>query len=241
MRRDSKDGGAAASACIACREQGPDPSRDPSDGCLPRAGIRSPYGRSPYAGLAGRFITDQYTLMRRHRDTVGRGWSDRLLSALRAFDGVYEPNVIEEIKRFGGSNVYARTIAMKCRGTSSLLRDVYLGAERPWGIEPASDPEVPPEIIQAIGEHISQEVTTLVQAHYQAAQAQQAHAMALPPLTRTAQPPGNTLRLSMRSIPRISLGRLRAGTLALYLRAFPRLRALALARPAASTPAPPAA
>ena len=125
-------------------------------------------------GLAG-FVTDQYTLMRRHRDTVGRGWSDRLLAALRAFDGVYEPNIIEEIKRFGGSNVYARTIAMKCRGTSSLLRDVYLGTDRPWGIQPASDPEVPDEIIQAIGEHIRNEVVQAVQQHFQAAQAQAAH------------------------------------------------------------------
>ena len=125
-------------------------------------------------GLAG-FVTDQYTLMRRHRDTVGRGWSDRLLAALRAFDGVYEPNIIEEIKRFGGSNVYARTIAMKCRGTSSLLRDVYLGTDRPWGIEPSSDPEVPPEIVQAIGQHISETVQQAVKAHFQAAQAQAAH------------------------------------------------------------------
>jgi len=128
------------------------------------------------AGLAG-FITDQYTLMRRHRDQPGRGWSDRLLSALRAFDGVYEQAVLQEIKRFGGSNVYSRIIAMKCRGTSSLLRDVYLGGDRPWGVEPASDPDVPPEIVQAISEHISQEVTQLVQAHFQAAQAQQAHAI----------------------------------------------------------------
>ena len=71
---------------------------------------------------------------------------------------------MQEIKRFGGSNVYSRLIAMKCRGTSSLLRDVYLGGDRPWGIEPAPDPDVPPEIVQAIGEHISQEVTQLVQA-----------------------------------------------------------------------------
>ena len=86
--------------------------------------------------------------------------------------------MIAEIKRFGGSNVYSRLIAMKCRGTSSLLRDVYLGGDRPWGIEPAQDPEVPQEIIQAIGEHISQEVTQLVQAHFQAAQANQAHQFA---------------------------------------------------------------
>ena len=141
-----------------------------------RAQAYAPPQDAPPSGLAG-FITDQYTMMRRHRDTVGRGWSDRLLASLRAFDGVYEPNVIQEIKRFGGSNVYSRIIAMKCRGTSSLLRDVYLGGDRPWGVEPASDPDVPDEIVQAIGEHISQEVTQLVQAHFQAAQAQQAHAI----------------------------------------------------------------
>jgi hypothetical protein len=139
-----------------------------------RAQAYAPPENAPPQGLAG-FVTDQYTLMRRHRDTVGRGWSDRLLAALRAFDGVYESNVIEEIKRFGGSNVYARTIAMKCRGTSSLLRDVYLGTDRPWGIEPSSDPEVPPEIIQAIGQHISETVQAAVAAHFQAAQAQAAH------------------------------------------------------------------
>jgi hypothetical protein len=130
---------------------------------------------APPQGLAG-FITDQYIMMRRHRDTVGRGWSDRLLAALRAFDGVYEPNIIAEIKKFGGSNVYSRIIAMKCRGTSSLLRDVYLGADQPWGIEPASDPEIPPEVVQAIDTVVQGEVDQLLKIHFQAAQANAAHA-----------------------------------------------------------------
>ena len=142
-----------------------------------RAQAYAPPPNAPPVGLAG-FITDQYTLMRRHRDQPGRGWSDRLLSSLRAFNGEYEPAIIAEIKRFGGSNVYSRLIAMKCRGTSSLLRDVYLGGDRPWGIEPAPDPDVPPEIVQAIAEHISSEVTQAVQAHFQAAQANQAHQFA---------------------------------------------------------------
>ena len=113
--------------------------------------------------------------MRRHRDTVGRGWSDRLLRALRAFDGVYEPEVVEEIKKFGGSSVYSRIVAMKCRGTSSLLRDVYLGADRPWGVEPASDPPIPLEIKQAIDDLIHGEIAQAISAHTQGVQAQQAH------------------------------------------------------------------
>jgi hypothetical protein len=134
----------------------------------------SPFVGEPPTGLAG-YVTDQYSLMRRHRDTVGRGWSDRLLASLRAFNGVYDQNVIQEIKKFGGSNVYARIIAMKCRGTSSLLRDVYLGTDKPWGLEPSSDPDVPDEIVQAIATHIGETVTQQITAHFQALQAQAAH------------------------------------------------------------------
>jgi hypothetical protein len=134
----------------------------------------SPFVGEPPVGLAG-YVTDQYTLMRRHRDTPGRGWSDKLLASLRAFNGVYDVNVIQEIKRFGGSNVYARLIAQKCRGTSSLLRDVYLGTEKPWGLEPDSDPDVPDEVVQAIATHIGETVTSQIQAHFAALQAQAAH------------------------------------------------------------------
>jgi hypothetical protein len=165
-----------------------------------RAQAYAPPQNAPPIGLAG-FITDQYTLMRRHRDTVGRGWSDRLLAALRAFDGVYEPNVIEEIKKFGGSNVYARIIAMKCRGTSSLLRDVYIGTDRPWGIEPASDPEVPPEILQAIEQHISQEVQQAIQAHFQAASANAAHQFASAAVHAQGQAQGQSPAFVDASIP----------------------------------------
>lgn len=128
----------------------------------------------PASALAG-FITDQYILMRRHRDTIGRGWSDRLLKALRAFDGVYESDVAAQIKKFGGSTVYSRIIAMKCRGTSSLLRDVYLGTERPWGIEPNPDPDIPPEILQAIHTNLTASIQQQVKAHFDAIGQQQAH------------------------------------------------------------------
>lgn len=125
-------------------------------------------------GLAG-FITDQFILMRRHRDDTSSGWSARLLRALRAFNGIYEPDVIEEIKRFGGSSVYARIIAQKCRGTSSLLRDVYLGADRPWSLEAPTDPQIPQPIMDAINQLIQQEVGQAVQQHLQGIQANRAH------------------------------------------------------------------
>jgi len=113
-----------------------------------------------YSGLQG-FIRNEWDMMRRHRDTAV-GWSERLLQAMRAFNGVYDPQKLAEIKKFGGSEVYARLIAAKCRGASSLLRDVYLGADRAWGLEPEADPPVPDEVQKAI--------STLVQSAIQEAQ-----------------------------------------------------------------------
>ncbi len=109
-----------------------------------------------YDGLVG-FIRSEWEMMRRHRDSQP-GWTERLLSAMRAFNGVYDPTKLAEIKKFGGSDVYARLIAAKCRGASSLLRDVYLGADRAWGLEPEADPPVPPEIQQAIQQLMQSEL-----------------------------------------------------------------------------------
>jgi hypothetical protein len=108
--------------------------------------------------LAG-YITTQFEVMRNHRNTMQAGWSNRLLSALRAFNGEYEPSKLQEIRKFGGSEVYARLVAMKCRGASSLLRDVYLAPDRPWGIAPTPDPEIPQTIVDS--------VTMLVQVEVQ--------------------------------------------------------------------------
>jgi hypothetical protein len=154
----------------------------------------------PPVGLAG-YITDQYSLMRRHRDTIGRGWSDRLTASLRAFNGVYDTNIIQEIKKFGGSNVYARIIAMKCRGTSSLLRDVYLGTDKPWGLEPSSDPDVPDEIVQAIATHIGDTVTQQITAHFQAQSALAAHQFGVAAAQRAGQAQGQHPAFIDASIP----------------------------------------
>ncbi len=110
------------------------------------------------------FIRTQFETFKQHRNNAAAGWSERLLVALRAFNGQYDPTKLGEIKKFGGSEVYARLIAMKCRGASSLLRDVYLSSDRPWGIDPPDDPEIPPEIIASISELVGVEAQTQAQA-----------------------------------------------------------------------------
>jgi hypothetical protein len=114
------------------------------------------------SNLAG-FIRSQFEMMRNHRDTGGAGWSSRLLAAMRAFNGEYDANKLAEIKKFGGSEVYARIIAMKCRGASSLLRDVYLAPDRAWGLAPPADPDIPPHILASIQQLVQVEIATLEQ------------------------------------------------------------------------------
>jgi hypothetical protein len=111
--------------------------------------------------LAG-YIRGQYEIFRNHRNTQS-GWSERLLIALRAFNGQYEASKIQEIKKFGGSEVYARLISQKCRAASSLLRDIYLGQDRPWAVRPPADPDVPAEITQRIDQLMAAEQQMVAQ------------------------------------------------------------------------------
>ena len=123
---------------------------------------------SPEMTNLASFIREQYSIMRNHRNNTMSGWSERLLVALRAFNGQYDASKLAEIRKFGGSEVYARLIAMKCRGASSLLRDVYLTPDRAWGLAPPDDPAIPPEIIQAITQLVQSEVQGMAQMGGQA-------------------------------------------------------------------------
>jgi hypothetical protein len=102
----------------------------------------------PVPELCG-YIKGQFEIFRNHRNTVA-GWSNRMIEALRTYNGQYNPTKMQEVKKFGGSEIYARLSAQKCRATTSLLRDIYMGPDQPWGIRAPADPDIPPEIIEKI-------------------------------------------------------------------------------------------
>ncbi len=106
----------------------------------------------------GSYIRREFDIFKRHRNNGMAGWSDRLLNALRVFNGQYDATKMTEIKKFGGSEVYARIVAMKCRGASSLLRDVYLSPDRPWGLDASDDPKIPTQIFQSVNELVQAEI-----------------------------------------------------------------------------------
>ena len=108
----------------------------------------------------GAFVDNEFSRFQRHRDG-GSGWSDRIANAMRAFKGEYSADQLQEINRFGGSTVYARLVASKCRGASSLLRDIYLNTEKPWGLDPTPDPALPDNIQEAIQQLIEVETQNM--------------------------------------------------------------------------------
>ena len=113
--------------------------------------------------LAG-YVRGLYDMFRTHRDMVSGGWSNRLMHALRTFNGEYHPSKLQQIRQFGGSEVYARIVAMKCRGASSLLRDVYLSPDKPWGLAPPADPDIPPDVMQHIQRLVEVELQEVMAA-----------------------------------------------------------------------------
>ena len=111
--------------------------------------------------LAG-YVKGQFEIFRNHRNTVA-GWSNRMLAALRSFNGQYDPTKLAEVTKFGGSTVFARLTAQKCRAASSLLRDIYLGQDIPWALQPPKNPEIPPEIKSKIDQLIQAEAQQVAQ------------------------------------------------------------------------------
>ena len=107
-------------------------------------------------------IRARMTDMRNFRNA--EGISERLLNALRTYKGMYDAGKLAEIKEFGGSEVYLRVTSTKCRAATALLRDVYLGQERPWDVAPTPDPQVPEDIEKDMAQLVNVEVATNLQA-----------------------------------------------------------------------------
>lgn len=119
-----------------------------------------------------RYIRTQWEIYRNHRNTGDDPLNQRLLRAQRMFEGKYDPDKLAAIQKFGGSTVYSRLVAVKCRGATSLLRDVYLGPDRPWDITPMKGVEVSPAARAAIMQLVSTEVGTQAAAGIQTSEDQ---------------------------------------------------------------------
>lgn len=115
----------------------------------------------PFPGMAG-YIRKQFEVAKSHRQT--EGIDERLLSALRAMRGEYDPATLADIKAYGGSEVYARIVASKVRGAAAMLREIYTSTDRPWMLSPTPIPDTPgPGIEEAVDEVLRAEVLEAAQ------------------------------------------------------------------------------
>ncbi len=108
------------------------------------------------------YLRKRFQEFKTHRS--GRRIDKRMQEALRAYNGEYAPDVLREIEKFGGSRVFARLTTVKCRGATAMLRDVFLGAQRPWGLQPTPIPDMPEDLTESINTILQSEVQTLESA-----------------------------------------------------------------------------
>lgn len=85
----------------------------------------------------------------------------RILDSLKAYKGEYTDAKLAEIQEFGGSEAYAKVTLTKCRGAHATLREIYLGGDRPWDIDPSPEPKLPEQVQSAIGGLMGAEIQNM--------------------------------------------------------------------------------
>ena len=106
-------------------------------------------------GLAGHVRQQWSVALQAKRQTV----EPRMFQAMRQRRGEYDPEVLTEIQKTGGSEIYMMVTSAKCRSASALIKDVMLGTknEKPWTISPTPLPDLPPDMADEIAAHAVQE------------------------------------------------------------------------------------
>jgi len=91
--------------------------------------------------------------------------TERLLQCERQRRGVYDPDKAMDIARTGGSDIYMRITDVKSRAASNWINDVMIsGGRRAFQLDPAKEPELPPEIAAGVVDLVRLEMEAFVQA-----------------------------------------------------------------------------
>lgn len=109
--------------------------------------------------LAGH-IRNVFQEFRRARNEEGLDL--RIKESLSTYNGHYSNQKLNQIKEFGGSEVYSRLTTVKCRGTTAMLRDIFLGTEQPWGLESTAVPEVRDELSDQVDSVLAYEISNII-------------------------------------------------------------------------------
>jgi hypothetical protein len=89
----------------------------------------------------------------------------RLLQCARQRKGQYDPEDLAEIRKFGGCDIYMMLTNMKCRAAEAWISDIMLPpGEKPWGIDPTPEPDLPNDIEMQIARQVIGETTQVLMA-----------------------------------------------------------------------------
>ena len=91
--------------------------------------------------------------------TAKQDIEQRMLKCLRQRRGEYEPGLLADIRKQGGSEIYMMLTSNKCRSAGAWLKEVLFGKkdEACWDVEPTADPELSPEDKQIVVQEATQE------------------------------------------------------------------------------------
>lgn len=93
--------------------------------------------------------------------------TERLLSCERQRRGEYDPDKAVDIAQTGGSDIFMMITDVKCAGAKSWIQDVMLQNARPFDLEPAREPDLPPEVKLSIIDFVRHEAEAYVMAGQQ--------------------------------------------------------------------------
>lgn len=88
---------------------------------------------------------------------------ERLLKCMRQRKGEYDPDQLTKIRKRGGSEIYMMLTTMKCRAAEAWIRDIMIPpGEKPWGLDPTPNPDLPGDIEDQIEQIVEQETVELM-------------------------------------------------------------------------------
>jgi len=100
----------------------------------------------------------------RAKNEKNSGVQERLLTCQRQRRGVYDPSKEADIRKTGGSDIYMMLTDVKCRAAESWIKDVLASAGTDvFDLDPAQNPELPPEMKSQIIDQVRLEAIKAVQ------------------------------------------------------------------------------
>jgi len=107
---------------------------------------------SPLAG----YITRRFREYDSDRQTSGI--EDLILDSLKAVNMEYSQEDLNKIKAEGSSPIYIGLTAAKARALAAMIKDILLGADKPYSISPTASPELPKLIKDKVEQYFESQI-----------------------------------------------------------------------------------